>query len=256
MVEFAPNASGPAHIGTLRSYLAAWTMAKKTNQPLCLRFDMGQQPASNRWANEFLKELTLMEISPDRVCRHDTTMAINFASPEWITILSEQLFDGSWTEVACYEKLRPPFNGPSWDPADYRPGQPIPLSVNATDDIGGFAGRAEGGGWSLISTSMAVIQMQLRQTKTIFRSSLSGYIRYYGEEQFAEHFGFLLPQEIETSVIATDDAALSKSNLKPCDPGTVGHALETLGPELLRDRVEHHIAIAPLGVYHWQEVIG
>jgi len=66
----------------------------------------------------------------------------------------------------------------------------------------------------------------------------------------------LLPQQIETSVITADESALSKSTLKPGDPGTIGHALETLGPERLRTRVEQHLAAVPLGVYHWQEVIG
>jgi glutamyl/glutaminyl-tRNA synthetase len=40
MIEFCPNATGPAHLGTLRSYALAWQHARQRHVPLLVWFEV------------------------------------------------------------------------------------------------------------------------------------------------------------------------------------------------------------------------
>src|SRR5690349_5856412 len=101
MIEFAPNPSGPAHLGTLRTYAVAYLRARQTQQPLFIRVDAWEyyDPLYRQWPHQFLKELAVLDLCPD-FWQYCTNPPLLPCVPAWAIIVENEK-----GRYACYPDL-------------------------------------------------------------------------------------------------------------------------------------------------------
>jgi len=256
MIEFAPNPTGPAHIGTLRTYALGWKTAKKLGLKMNVRFDAndvhkvrGAQPGYRRkYAESFLAELEALDMSPD--CWTWFTEEIRTETlPGFLEI--REIDNPTWDKIAVC---------PWWKPQEVIAGnadwwgedKPIPLWKREQLE---FAYHDKSlNKWIILPPITSTIHCALRGVTHIVRSLVSGHLRVC-EKAWMEKLHFPLPEEIMTGVVVTEGGALSKHLLQPGDVGTVGYWMEELGPAELRDRV---LASVDLGreIVSLNEIVG
>jgi len=271
VIEFAPNPSGPAHLGTLRTYAKAWLLAKKRNEQLFVRFDAHNiHSAAHRrrtWAVRFIDELRELDMMPDA---HEYLGQVFRAAtlPEWALIKKIPWGhdtngvpnnDGPLTDVAYYPKSVPTMILPDDEPTHYKCGKPEPCvayGVTTSPCWHYFAVR-NGAGWMLDESLVALQRMHFRGVTCIVRSSLSMFLHFYLELPAGVFFQYTVPETLKVDVVSDEHGALSKHRLGDANPGTVKHALNEFGVSMLRDRVLASANEEDIGVTRgWREIIG
>ena len=254
MIEFAPNPTGPSHIGTLRSYAVAWLEAKRRREPVFVRFDASEAikiaHKSQSWADRFLKELDTLEMSPDH-WQYFTDQITTTAVPSWASVRAvpdtdvprDPLWGRSEAVPAfrAYYPLDPPRDPiPSWDLEEYV-GDTVPMK-RLDDEVARrryyfatqFAGREE---WIWDESLVALLHMHMRGVTAVVRCIISANIYEHMEKPAKEYFGVRQPEVILTPVVVGPGGVLRKSNLQPGAPGTVGWGISTYGAARVRERI-------------------
>lgn len=239
MIEFAPNPSGPAHLGTLRTYAVAWIEARKLGMPLFVRFDaqeMDHLTIHENWKGSFLRELRELDMQPDgwEYLSEEVNLG---ALPDWAEIIEQDKLD-----LACYPKPIHARRLPSANSALWHMEQGIPYEwFGRTPEevkLNSFAVRKLGESkWTLQPWVPRVMHMHLRGAKFVVRALNVSFVRPYLEQPAKKWFGFKLPQEIMTGVVVADTGALRKTCLKPYDAGTIDWALREIGASELRSKI-------------------
>lgn len=261
MIEFAPNPTGPAHIGTLRTYLAAKKEAESRGLPLSVRFDefdfiapngYGHRgPSDNqqnvRWAQSFLNETTLLEVPPDVWSVFNSKIVIDHINPdlEVVPVKSHVQF----SEVACFKIAREMVNKD--DPLQWRAGLPPPQFEIA--ELLPYAWHRWDGSWMLAELLTRMIYGRLRGVSLMVRSYLSQSLGFR-ERAYAENLKIPALDEMLTSVVVGDEGALSKSRLKVGDPGTVSWAIQQIGEQETLRRVRESLERTD-EIIHYKEII-
>jgi hypothetical protein len=265
MIEFAPNPSGPAHLGTLRTYAVAYLEARRTNQPLFLRFDAWDrwEWLSPRWADAFLQELAALELMPDH-WQYYTDAPLLACAPTWAICfplpIGADADPGSSASTKMYFPETINAVIPDRRPSMWRSGnEKMPTmrirtdpAINAPDPYTSFGvWDAKAAKFRVWGCMASLIYMSLRGTTAVVRSHPLFYVRLFQETFAAKWFGFRLPEVIYAGMVADEKGGLKKSELKPEQPGTVGHAIATFGKEhvrkaVLRSAREDQRAIIPM----------
>ncbi len=270
MIEIAPNPSGPAHIGTLRTYAKAWRLADERGEQLFCRFDAHNiVPASHRnllWATRFLEELKELDMLPDGWEYLSRPERVNVL-PEWADVRSVlwghdqngvPMADGPMTDIAYYPEPVPEITLPSDEPTAYRAGEPDPMvKYDASCPCWYYFGVRSGEGWLIDESLVALQRMHFRGVTTIVRSSLSIFLRHYLELPARKFFGYNMPETIKVDVVCDNAGALSKHRLGAGDPGTIRYSLDAIGADKLRDVIMLSLDSNDEGIArHWREIVG
>lgn len=263
MIEFAPNPSGPAHLGTLHSYAVAWLESRRANVPLHVRFDANQPilPAgyafSPDWANGFMSQLALLELWPEGFSYVTDTLSVGLP-PEWARrqqVISPS--SGMVREYLSFPEEVAPASLPAVDGRLYRAGQPIPMQEFPRGEKNelAFAEKANGT-WLYICFVVNLIHGHLRGVKKIVRGLPLTFLRQYNEEPAGRWFRLNLPDVVYCPVVAGDDGALRKSTLREGDEGTISHAIHTYGVDHVRSRILASAEVSdPAVVIHWRNLL-
>lgn len=268
MIEFAPNPSGSAHIGTLRTYAAAWLLAQQRKEKLFVRFDahnlVSAAPRHFKWAVQFLDELKRLCLSPDAWDYLDKPIRIG-GIPEWARIEripwghdqnGIPIANGPLTDVAYYPEPVELQRLPASEPRLYEAGTPEPICMEHSPCWGYFA-VYDHEFWGLDESLVSLQQMDFRGVSTIVRSSLSVFIRSYLEVPAGKYFGYCVPETVKCDVVCDGHGALSKHSTRAAGPGTVAYSIARIGPKELRTRILTQAQKAPTGIgLDWREVVG
>lgn len=239
MIEFAPNPSGPAHLGTLRTYAVAWVEARRLDMPLIVRFDaqeMDHLTISEKWKQSFLDELRELDMQPDGWEYLSEKIELG-AIPDWAEVVEQENCD-----LACYPKPMRRKKLPSAYCALWIAGQDVPREwyggLPEEITFNSFAVRNHGEDkWVLQPWIPRVMRMHLRGARYVVRALNVSFVRPFLEQPAKRWFGFKLPQQIMTSMVVADNGGLRKTHLKPDDVGTISWAINEIGAGKLRDRV-------------------
>ena len=235
MIEFCPNATGPAHLGTLRTYAVAWHEARKLDEPLLLLFEVfAHNPhADDVWATQFLRELGDLDLRPDFV-DYFREPAVLPGVPSWSHVIDGNAYFPSGAEGDV----------PNPDPQTWT-GPEVPLKplVYPPDIRGtGFAQVQDDGRWVLHAPCSLNAWRVFTGVTGVVRSAISAFIAICYDRPIEQHFGVRAPRVIDTGVVVHDAGALSKHMLEPGSPGTVQWAIEEYGAEHVRASVLHSAA--------------
>lgn len=239
MIEFAPNPSGPAHLGTLRTYAVAWIEARRLGMPLLVRFDaqeMEHLTIHENWKESFLRELCELDMLPDGWEYLSETLELGVL-PDWAEVIEQDDLDLACYPVPVKYRRLPSANSGLWHlgrgiPYEWFGGNPEEVVLNS------FAMRRPGDDkWTLQPWLPRVMHMHLRSAKYIVRALNVSFVRPYLELPARRWFGLKLPQQMMTGMVVTDAGALRKTCLKPYEAGTIDWALHEFGASELRSRI-------------------
>ena len=246
MIEFCPNASGPAHLGTLRTYSVAWRRARKLHEPLLGLFQcFPHNPhASDSWAEQFLQELDALDLRPDFV-EYFRELAVLPAVPKWARIVDGRAY------FPAYERCYVPSNLPwEWKGPD------PPMVPYPDNPIGSpFATIQEDGRWVIKPPLTVNAWRAFAGVTCVARSMISTFIAPAYDQPTAQCFGIRSPEVVLTGVVVHESGALSKSRLKPRSAGTVQWAIDKYGTEHVRSSVLHSAACDDRKVIPYAEVL-
>lgn len=242
MIEFAPNPSGPAHLGTLRTYAVAWIEAKRLNMPLFVRFDDHNKIYSTKWVTQFLDELEILDMLPNG-WQYFTEKISTTILPEWAITMKCPGGYKSGKVLAYYPDYIINKRLPSNDSNDYILGNKFPMKwYKPNGDLwdyawNSFAELKDDKYWIFHPWTVNAIHMNLRGVKFIVRSFNLAHMYICAEKLTQKWFRLKLPKCITTSMVVDDRHGLSKHLLKPNDVGTIQWALKKYGAEILKEKI-------------------
>ena len=272
MIEFAPNPTGPAHLGSLRTYAAAWRLARDSGLPLCIRFDHqkhvipktaingGSSPA---WGSHLLGDLAAVGMPPDRVYYNDVEMFVDRVDERECIVEDNPLFiPGAFLSLSDARLVRiekfaffdmEPTQYESDMPDAWRHGGDVPM-LTSYAGLPVYAYEV-GGRWLISDYVSSLLYAKLRGVTTIVRSRLSDKIGL-AQSVCAVRLGIAtLPSVERLAVVVGDEGALSKSALGIGAEGTVAWALERCGPDALREAVLASLDGDDRPIIHFGEIL-
>lgn len=238
MIEFSPNPTGPSHLGTIRTYIAAWDIAKERGQRLSVRFDgemltlplvggHGRTP-SKAWAELFLGETYVLGMPPDAwIYLEDSDLVT-------VDVFREGVETKPWPNPSvmidefAYIKSGPIAMNDT-TVSNWKAEGQVPILNLDGDSTFPYAFHKRDGKWIMSPVASHMMISHFRGVKTIVRSLISERVTST-EIKFASDLGMPMEYEaIHHAVIVNDEGALSKSRLETGDPGTLGWAVGEYG---------------------------
>lgn len=264
MIEFAPNPSGPSHLGTARTYLSAWKLAKESGQKLSVRFDGetlalsrsgdGRQPTKS-WAEMFLDEMNSLGLKPDIWTYLDSGDLIT------VDTLRDDVVEAPWVHPSvviqsyAYLPLEAPVPMPSTVPADWKEGQGDPIFPVKETTAFLYAMLPVEGKWTVTPVISHAIMSQIRGVSVIVRSHISERVTL-SEVKFSEALGIPHSYDaIHEAVVVSDEGALTKHLMNPLDQGTLGWAVKNWGKEEVLEKLQHSLDADDRHIIHFEDII-
>ena len=263
MIEFAPNPSGPAHLGTARTYLAAWLLAKERGETMSVRFDgdalavglggVGHE-LSEVWADTFLNELQVLGVPPDRQTYLGKEHLMLIDRPrEDLPIVPwprPSVVEAGWSHLSSEDVETIDSN-----PDEWLPGGEVPMWLNPAEEVLPYAFLVRGV-WTVSPAISHMLYCHLRGVTAVVRSLISQRLSVT-ERLFAERLSIPLSYEvIHHAVVVTDEGALSKHRLQAADPGTLNWAIREHGPEFVRSALERSLREDGRDIIPYAELLG
>lgn len=243
MIEFAPNPSGPMHIGNLRTYAAAYWESVKTGEHLSIRFDdnacLGNPHNDMYWATDMLITLDKLNMSPDSWFYNTEKMHIN-SLPNFVKTIT---VDTNWD----YALINEPIPDRSYISSNLSDLFAKEVDVDNIPKLhvkdhppsiywGMYAVRCNTvPTWKLSTQLVNVIGMQLRGVKKIVRAVDLLYVRDAHERLYNQYLNYSIPEVIYTSFVMSQNTIMAKHRLKKGDYGTVEWAIAKYGIEKVKE---------------------
>lgn len=259
MIEFAPNPTGPMHIGNLRTYAAAYLEAQKTGKHISIRFDentfiQNAAPYSHYWSTEMLNILQELKMQPNTWYHNrrkikieglpQCVRVINSNKQDWdIAIIKDQIPDKKYMSMVLfsyyvYSKDATQPLDPSRE-IDINDPPMLPISSFMSPLCwGAYAIRDKSEGqyqWYATPQLANVIGMIARGVDTIVRGIDLLYINEAMEQLYAKYFGYNIPEVLYSSLILSEKTLLTKHLLKENGYGTCRWAINKYGAAKVRD---------------------
>lgn len=234
-VVFAPNPSGPPHLGTLRTYVVAWLEAQKRGLPVFVRFDANQLPSapatySRDWAAMFLRHLDALGMPPAQWSY--LTDRMRYDHPNLPTL--ERFVNNKIYAMLPWEKGQ--FKVRSRLAQDWVPGKEVPMETLPNFTPNAIAMQSDDVWW-YHPIAMNLLWMHMHGGAFIVRGGSLEYVRENHERDVARFLNLSLPDQILCGMVSTQKGALSKSKLAVDSVGTVGWAIKEIGADRLRENV-------------------
>lgn len=249
MIEFAPNLTGPWHIGSLRTYAVAYIHAKEKRLPLSIRFD-ADDPYTKIYQydyhliSETLDILKKLNMSPD-IVEHNTNVMVVSSVPSDLEIkrtpdgiadyccipteLNDKHLYYSYSLSECFDSsgniiqnVKPSIKEEdlhSWVPGHYA------FKLSHLDI------------WSIFSVFTRFLSMNLRGVSTITRGINLDYVNGSAEKYYVKYFNLKEISPLYTSIVFSQGGMLSKHNLQKKEYGTVQWAIDKYGVDYVRDTI-------------------